>query len=255
MEEPHKRGWRLRRCSAQGRVLEAVLTSLRRAGERRDLRRRCARPGLAGAYARFRAACERRGDARRLADGSAGQPRSAGGNRGRAPTTTLTPSGSPSSRWRGGAPRDAAGRLYLDMPLGVNPVGYDVWRDRDGFAEEISRRRAAGPVLHAGQDWGLPAAPSERMRESGYAVPRIGPAALLRRRDSPHRPRHGLHRLYWIPQGVPPPRGLRPLPGGGAVRHRCWSRTGYGESWRGPGHGAGEFMRDSCAIARHVRVQ
>ena len=29
--------------------------------------------------------------------------------------------------------------LYLDLPLGVNPDGYDVWRDREAFALSACR--------------------------------------------------------------------------------------------------------------------
>ncbi len=33
--------------------------------------------------------------------------------------------------------------LYLDLPLGVNPDGYDVWRDREAFALNVIGQGAA----------------------------------------------------------------------------------------------------------------
>ena len=44
--------------------------------------------------------------------------------------------------------------LMLDLPIGVNGAGYDVWRERSSFAP--TSPPAAGRVLVAGQDWGAP---------------------------------------------------------------------------------------------------
>lgn len=98
----------------------------------------------------------------------------------------------------------AGGRsLLLDLPLGVNPDGYDVWRERDAF---VSSARAGAPpdaIFSGGQDWGFPPLHPERNRAQGYRYPiacirHIATHAGVVRIDHVM----GLHRLYWIPQGV-----------------------------------------------------
>ncbi len=108
----------------------------------------------------------------------------------------------------------AAGRrrgvkLYLDLPLGVNPDGYDVWRERDSFV--LGANAGAPPDLFftKGQDWGFAPLHPQRIRESGYRHV----LAYLRfqmRHAGILRIDHvmGLHRLYWIPQGFPAARGV-----------------------------------------------
>jgi 4-alpha-glucanotransferase len=56
----------------------------------------------------------------------------------------------------------AAAALYLDMPLGVNPDGYDSWRFRGIFAEGVSAGAPPDPLFTGGQDWGF--APLYRRR-------------------------------------------------------------------------------------------
>lgn len=94
-------------------------------------------------------------------------------------------------------------KLYLDLPLGVNPDGYDVWRERDSFA--LGANAGAPPDLFfsKGQDWGFAPLHPRRIRESGYQY-------LLRflrfqmRQARLLRIDHvmGLHRLYWVPHGL-----------------------------------------------------
>jgi 4-alpha-glucanotransferase len=82
--------------------------------------------------------------------------------------------------------RAAGVKLYLDLPLGVHPHSYDIWRER-GF-----------PPLHP-----------EAIRQQRYRYY----IATLR-----HQLRHtdllridhvmGLHRLYWIPNGLAPRDGV-----------------------------------------------
>lgn len=93
--------------------------------------------------------------------------------------------------------------LYLDLPLGVHPAGYDVWRHRAVFA--LGARTGAPPdaVFTKGQNWGVPPLHPERIREQGYNYY----LASLR-----HHLRYarilridhvmGFHRLFWVPNGL-----------------------------------------------------
>lgn len=97
----------------------------------------------------------------------------------------------------------AVTNLYLDLPLGVHPDGYDVWRHREVFV--LGGRAGAPPDMFftAGQDWGFPPLHPERLREAGYGYF----IAVLRhhmRRARMLRVDHvmGLHRLYWLPPGL-----------------------------------------------------
>ncbi|HUP20271.1 MAG TPA: 4-alpha-glucanotransferase [Gemmatimonadota bacterium] len=93
--------------------------------------------------------------------------------------------------------------LYLDLPLGVHPDGYDAWRWRRLFADG-ARTGAPPDVFHAGgQDWGARPLQPERLREDGYRYF----AACLRnlcRHAGALRIDHvmGLHRLWWVPEGM-----------------------------------------------------
>jgi 4-alpha-glucanotransferase len=99
--------------------------------------------------------------------------------------------------------------LYLDLPLGVHPAGYDTWRERAAFALEASAGAPPDPFFEQGQDWGFPPLHPERIRERGYRYFR----ACLR-----HHLRHaavlrldhvmGLHRLFWVPRGCPARDGV-----------------------------------------------
>jgi 4-alpha-glucanotransferase len=97
----------------------------------------------------------------------------------------------------------AGTRLYLDLPLGVNPDGYDVWRERESFA--LAANAGAPPDLFfsKGQDWGFAPLHPQRIRELGYRYV----LAFLRfqmRHAGMLRIDHvmGLHRLYWVPCGA-----------------------------------------------------
>jgi 4-alpha-glucanotransferase len=92
--------------------------------------------------------------------------------------------------------------LYLDLPLGVNPDGYDVWRDRDSFTLGASAGAPPDLFFSKGQDWGFAPLHPRRIRESGYRH------VLEFLRFQMHHARllridhvMGLHRLYWVPRG------------------------------------------------------
>jgi 4-alpha-glucanotransferase len=98
--------------------------------------------------------------------------------------------------------RAAGTGVYFDMPLGVNPASYDVWRERDAFALDASAGAPPDPFFTGGQDWGFPPLHPERIRGQGYSYP----IACLRRslrHAGVLRLDHvmGFHRLYWVPKG------------------------------------------------------
>jgi 4-alpha-glucanotransferase len=99
--------------------------------------------------------------------------------------------------------------LYLDLPLGVNPDSYDVWRERSSFALGISAGAPPDVFFTKGQDWGFPPLHPEHSRETGYRYLRdylrhhMQYAGLLR---IDHL--MGLHRLYWVPEELGPRKGV-----------------------------------------------
>jgi 4-alpha-glucanotransferase len=101
------------------------------------------------------------------------------------------------------AARDSNVTLYLDLPLGIHPEGYDVWRERDAFLSSISAGAPPDAVFTKGQNWGLPPLHPEKIREQGYCYfiaylrHHLNSAAVLRIDHV-----MGLHRLFCIPEGM-----------------------------------------------------
>lgn len=92
--------------------------------------------------------------------------------------------------------------LYLDLPLGVNAHGYDVWRQRRAFAVGMAGGCPPDLGFPKGQNWGFTPLHPEGIREQGYAYVRAYLENQLRfakvlRID--HMP--SFHRMYWIPPG------------------------------------------------------
>ena len=98
--------------------------------------------------------------------------------------------------------------LYLDLPLGVHPDGYDAWRHRNVFAEGVSGGAPPDAFFSLGQDWGFPPLHPESIRREGYHY-FIRSVRRLMRHCSILRIDHvmSLHRLYWIPRGRPATEG------------------------------------------------
>jgi alpha-1,4-glucan:alpha-1,4-glucan 6-glycosyltransferase/4-alpha-glucanotransferase len=97
----------------------------------------------------------------------------------------------------------AGAGLYLDLPLGAHPHGYDTWSE-PGLHAERSSLGAPPDAFHVeGQNWGLPPVRPERARKDGHRELRAILRTLL-----PHsaylRVDHimGLGRQYWIPTGA-----------------------------------------------------
>lgn len=99
--------------------------------------------------------------------------------------------------------------LYLDLPLGINSAGYDIWQNRDFFVQRAAGGAPPDPVFTKGQNWGFPPMNPEAMRLNRYQYV----IAYLRnhfRYSKLLRIDHvmGLHRLYWIPEGLPGDKGV-----------------------------------------------
>ena len=99
--------------------------------------------------------------------------------------------------------------LYLDLPLGLHRDSFDTWRYPHLFVEGMSGGAPPDPVFTTGQDWAFQPMHPERMREDGYSYTiayirnHLRFAKLLRIDHV-----MGLHRLYWIPEGLRGDRGL-----------------------------------------------
>jgi 4-alpha-glucanotransferase len=92
--------------------------------------------------------------------------------------------------------------LYLDLPVGVDPAGYDTWQYQSEFIAGVAVGSPPDIVFPKGQDWGLPPMHPERMRESGYDLFRRVMAnnmKFARRLRIDHI--LAFHRLYCIPPG------------------------------------------------------
>jgi 4-alpha-glucanotransferase len=99
--------------------------------------------------------------------------------------------------------------LYVDLPLGVHPAGYDVWREREAFALDASVGAPPDPFFAGGQDWGFPPLHPDHIRTQGYRYVRDYLATACRHATAV-RVDHvmGLHRQYWIPRGLSADQGV-----------------------------------------------
>ncbi|MFC2008432.1 4-alpha-glucanotransferase [Chloroflexota bacterium] len=98
--------------------------------------------------------------------------------------------------------------LYLDLPVGVHPDGYDTRRHRDSFLTGASCGAAPDSVFTTGQDWGAPPLNPETTRTQGHAYIRACLAHHMQRARI-LRIDHvmGLHRMFCIPAGHEPRGG------------------------------------------------
>jgi 4-alpha-glucanotransferase len=95
------------------------------------------------------------------------------------------------------------GGLMLDLPIGVNGAGYDVWRERSSFAPDVAAGAPPDVFWSQGQDWGAPPPHPHGAREAGYryhdeVLHTLFRYAAIARIDHVI----GLHRLYWVPRGA-----------------------------------------------------
>ncbi len=99
-------------------------------------------------------------------------------------------------------------KFYLDLPLGVNPDGYDVWAHQDLFVNGASVGAPPDAFFTKGQNWGFPPLHPHRIREDGYRYV-IDYLRFQMRHTGLLRLDHvmGLHRLWWVPPHASPASG------------------------------------------------
>ncbi|MBV9464123.1 MAG: 4-alpha-glucanotransferase, partial [Verrucomicrobiae bacterium] len=92
---------------------------------------------------------------------------------------------------------------YLDLPVGVNHDGYDVWKEKNLYALDAAAGAPPDALFTSGQNWGFPPLHPAALRAQGYrhfiaylrnhlrfaGVLRIDHLMML-------------HRLFWIPKGM-----------------------------------------------------
>jgi 4-alpha-glucanotransferase len=99
-------------------------------------------------------------------------------------------------------------RRVADMPVGVDPGGFDAWDWQDQLALGASVGAPPDRFNTAGQDWGLPPFIPHRLQEAHYR-PFIETVRQQLRFAGGLRIDHvlGLFRLWWIPAGHGAARG------------------------------------------------
>ncbi|GMV56452.1 MAG: 4-alpha-glucanotransferase [Betaproteobacteria bacterium] len=104
--------------------------------------------------------------------------------------------------------RQMAVGLYLDLALGVNPGGAEVWAWQGVFAQGAHAGAPPDDFNLLGQEWGLPPFVPHRLRAAGYA-PMIAALRANMRHAGALRIDHvmALARLFWVPAGRPPAEG------------------------------------------------
>ncbi len=92
--------------------------------------------------------------------------------------------------------------LYLDLPIGCHPDGFDVWSQPEQYAP-ASVGAPPDSLFLGGQDWGLPAIIPGLARRDGHSAfikavrHQLTVAGLLRIDHV-----MGLHRAWWVPHGL-----------------------------------------------------
>jgi len=106
------------------------------------------------------------------------------------------------------AAASVAVRRIADMPVGVDPGGFDAWDWQAQLAIGASVGAPPDRFNVAGQDWGLPPFIPHRLREAHYR-PFIDTIRAQLRHAGGLRIDHvlGLFRLWWIPSDHGPGRG------------------------------------------------
>ena len=99
--------------------------------------------------------------------------------------------------------------LYLDLPLGLHWNSFDTWRYPQLFVGAMSGGAPPDPVFTTGQNWTFQPLHPQSIREDGYRyviayIRNHFRFAKLLRIDHVM----GLHRLYWIPEGLTGERGI-----------------------------------------------
>lgn len=99
--------------------------------------------------------------------------------------------------------------LYMDLPIGVHADGFDVWERQELFAHAAQLGAPPDSFFAAGQAWGFPPVMPQASRAEGHAYFRECLSAHLRYAGAlriDHAP--GLHRCFWVPEGMEPAEGV-----------------------------------------------
>ncbi len=99
--------------------------------------------------------------------------------------------------------------LQLDIPIGVHPDGYDVWKNPSEYVSATSIGAPADDLTTEGQTWGSPPLHPARIRENAHQQFRDALRCHMRvagvvRIDHVM----GLQRLFWVPDGASARDGL-----------------------------------------------
>ena len=98
--------------------------------------------------------------------------------------------------------------IMNDLAVGVNPLGAEVWAQRDVFARGVSVGAPPDAFSQKGQDWSQPPWRPDLLREVAYAPFRAVVRAALQHAGA-LRVDHvmGLFRLWWVPPGLSADQG------------------------------------------------
>ena len=98
--------------------------------------------------------------------------------------------------------------LMQDLPIGVDPDGFDAWVWQDVFASGVTIGAPPDEYNRQGQNWGLPPLIPWKLRHAGYE-PFIQTIRAALRHAGGLRIDHvmGLFRLFWIPENSDPRAG------------------------------------------------
>jgi 4-alpha-glucanotransferase len=105
--------------------------------------------------------------------------------------------------------RESGVTLYLDLPVGVHRYGYDTWRYPEVFANGAAAGAPPDPLFSEGQNWGGAPPHPWGLRKARYRYfiesvrAHFEHAGMLRIDHA-----LGLHRMYWVPEGVSAKNGL-----------------------------------------------
>lgn len=99
-------------------------------------------------------------------------------------------------------------RRIADMPVGVDPAGFDAWDWQEHLAIGATIGVPPDRFNTTGQDWGMPPFAPHRLRDAAYR-PFIDTIRAQLRHAGGLRMDHvlGLFRLWWIPGGFDPTQG------------------------------------------------
>ena len=102
--------------------------------------------------------------------------------------------------------------LYLDLPIGTHPDGFDTWYGtghRPLHVDGVSAGAPPDPYFPSGQEWGFPPVDPHVSADTNHSDLRV---SLWTHADVAGRLRvdHilGFYRLFWVPRGLGAARGL-----------------------------------------------